>query len=170
MKSLSMIVACMSSMASTLVDAPQDDPWHPTITALYQYWLGIHPAAGLPGRQHVDPCAVAPLLPHVFMVDVARDPLRFKYRLIGTEYVRLIGKDVTGRYLDEVHPGFHGMVLRQYVDAAELNRPAYRKGPVLYANPDRRYLGMERLLVPLARNGAEVDMLLGAVVYIPAKR
>jgi hypothetical protein len=61
-------------------------------------------------------------------------------------------------------------VLSQYVDAAEHGRPAYRKGPVLYANPDRQYLGMERLIVPLARNGTAVDILLGAVVYIPAKR
>jgi hypothetical protein len=160
----------MSPIASAVVDAARDDPWHPTIMALYHYWLGIHPAAGLPGRQHVDPCGIAPLLPHVFMVDVTREPLRFKYRLVGTEYVRLIGKDVTGRYLDEVHPGFHGLVLRQYAEAAEQGRPAYRKGPVLYASPDRQYLGMERIIVPLARNGTAVDILLGAVAYLPAKR
>jgi hypothetical protein len=160
----------MSSKVSAIVAAARHDPWHPTITALHDYWLSIHPAAGLPGRQHMDPCAIAALLPHLFMVDVARDPLRFKYRLVGTEYVRLIGKDLTGRYLDEVHPGFHGLVLRQYVEAVELGKPAYRKGPVLYANPDRQYLGMERLLVPLARDGVQVDILLGAVVYIPARR
>ena len=163
--------AVMSSMTSAIVaTTARDDAWHPTITALYHYWLGLHPGTGLPGRQHVDPCAVAPLLPHMFMVDVIREPVRFRYRLVGTEYVRLIGKDLTGRYLDEVHPGFHGTVLRQYVEAAEHGRPAYRKGPVLYANPERQYLGMERIIVPLARNGTEVDILLGAVVYLPAKR
>jgi hypothetical protein len=161
----------MSSMASAIVaGAARDDAWHPTIMALYHYWLSIHPAAGLPGRQHVDPCAMAPLLPHVFMVDVARVPLRFKYRLVGTEYVRLIGRELTGHYLDEVHPGFHGLVRRQYAEAAEHGRPAYRKGPVLYANPDRQYLGMERIIVPLAHDGADVDILLGAVVYLPAAR
>jgi hypothetical protein len=99
----------------------------------------------------------------------SRDPLRFKYRLMGTEYAMLIGRNLTRRYLDEVHPGFHGLILRQYTEAAELGRHAFRKGPIMYARPDKQYLGMERLIVPLARNGVNVDMILGVVVYTPAK-
>ncbi len=145
--------------------------WHPTVRGLYEYWLSIRPASGLPGRQHVDPAAMPHLLPHVFLVDVCRGPLRFRYRLVGTEYAHLMGRDLTGRYLDEVHPGFRGLILRQYVEAAEQRRPGYRKGPVMYARGgDRRYLGVERVILPLARNGSEVEMLLGAIVYIPADR
>jgi hypothetical protein len=155
-------------------DVLRPETWHTTVKALYDYWISIHPAAGLPGRQHVDPTAIPRLLAHVFMVDVSRDPLRFKYRLMGTEYTMLIGRDLTGRYLDEVHPGFHGLILRQYTEAAELGRPAFRKGPIMYARsdkqyPDKQYLGMERLIVPLARNGVDVEMILGVVVYTPAK-
>ncbi|HEX7969213.1 MAG TPA: PAS domain-containing protein [Stellaceae bacterium] len=149
-------------------DLLRPETWHPTVRGLYDHWLSIHPAVGLPGRQHVDPGAIPQLLPHVFMVDVCRGPLRFRYRLVGTEYVHLMGRDLTGRYLDEVHPGFHGLILRQYVEAAEQRRPGYRKGPVMYARPDRRYLGMERVILPLARNGSDVDVLLGAIAYIPA--
>jgi hypothetical protein len=145
------------------------ETWHPTIRALYDYWISVHPPAGLPGRQHIDPTAIPRLLPDLFMVDVSRDPLRFKYRLVGTEFVTLIGRDLTGRYLDEVHPSFNGLILRQYTEAAELGQPAYRKGPIMYARPDKRYLGMERLIVPLSGNGVDVDMILGVVVYTPAK-
>jgi hypothetical protein len=159
----------MVSSAAPDGEVLRPETWHSTIRALYDYWISIHPSAGLPGRQHVDPSAIPRLLSHLFMVDVSRDPLRFKYRLIGTEFVTLIGRDLTGRYLDEVHPGFHGLILRQYIDAAELGRPAYRKGPIKYARPDKQYLGMERLIVPLARNGVDVDMILGVVVYTPAK-
>jgi hypothetical protein len=145
------------------------ETWHFTIRALYDYWISIHPPAGLPGRQHVDPTAIPGLLSHLFMVDVCRHPLRFKYRLIGTGFVRLIGRDLTGHYLDEAHPDFHGLILRQYTEAAEQRRAAYRKGPIKYVRPDKQYLGMERLIVPLARNGVDVDMILGGVVYTPAK-
>jgi hypothetical protein len=145
------------------------ETWHSTIRALYDYWLSIRPPAGLPGRQHVDPTAIPRLLSHLFMVDVSRDPLRFRYRLVGTEFAILIGQDLTGRYLDEVHPGFHSLVLRQYTAVAELGRPAYRKGPIMYARSDKQYLGMERLILPLARNGVDVDIILGVVVYTPAK-
>lgn len=94
-------------------------------------------------------------------------PLRFKYRLAGTEFSRLTGRDLTGRYIDEVHPGFNDLILRQYTNAAELGRPAYRKGAIPYARPDKH--GMERLIVPLARNGVDVDMILGIAVYISAR-
>jgi hypothetical protein len=156
----------MSSLAAANEDVLRPETWHPTIKGLYDYWISIHPPAGLPGRQHVDPCAIPHLLSRVFMVDVSRDPLRFKYRLVGTEYVQLMGKDLTGKFLDEVHPGFHGLILRQYTATAELGQPAYRRGQVMYTRPDRNYLGMERLIVPLARNGIEVDMILGAIAFI----
>jgi hypothetical protein len=145
------------------------ETWHHTLKSLYDYWVSIHPSVGLPGRQHVDPCRLPRLLPRVFMVDVSRNPLRFKYRLVGTEYAYLMGRDFTGRYLDEVHPDFHGLILRQYAEAAERRRPAYRKGPIRYASPDREYLGMERVILPLARNGFDVDVILGGVMYIPTR-
>jgi hypothetical protein len=155
-------------MANTAIaneERLRPETWHPTIKGLYDYWISIHPPVGLPGRQHVDPCAIPHLLPRVFMVDVSRHPLRFKYRLVGTEYVQLMGKDLTGQFLDEVHPGFYGTILRHYTETAEFGQPAYRKGPVMYTKPDRNYLGMERVIVPLARDGRAADMILGAIVF-----
>jgi hypothetical protein len=146
------------------------DTWHPTLKGVYDHWVSIHPPGRLPGRQHLDPSAIARLLPNIFLVDVCRDPLRFRYRLIGTEYVRLIGRDVTNAFLDEVHPGFHDLILRQYEETSLHGRPAYRKGPIMYTGTDERYLGMERVIMPLARNGVDVEMILGAVVYIPASK
>jgi hypothetical protein len=146
------------------------ETWHPTLKCVYDYWVSIHSPGRLPGRQHLEPSAIARLLPHVFLVDVCRNPLRFRYRLIGTEYVRLIGRDVTNAFLDEVHPGFHGLIRSQYEETSEQRRPTYRKGAIMYTGPDERYLGMERAIMPLARNGIDVDMILGAVVYIPASK
>jgi hypothetical protein len=95
------------------------ETWHPTIRTLYDYWISIHPPTELPGRQHIDPTAIPRLLRHLFLLDVSCDPLRFKCRLAGTEFSRLIGRDLTGRYIDEVHPGFNGLILRQYTLAAK---------------------------------------------------
>lgn len=149
--------------------ASRPEAWHPVVRGVHAYWLSIHPAAGLPGRQHVDPCAIPHLLPHLFLIDVEGPPLRFRYRLVGTAYVDLMGRDRTGRYLDEVHPGFEGEVHRHYIDAVEQRRPVYRRGQAIFAAEKKRFLGMERIIVPLARNGADVDMILGGIVYIPAE-
>jgi hypothetical protein len=142
------------------------ETWHSKLRHLHDYWLSIHPGSGLPGRQHLDPCDIPGLLPYVFLVNVERDPLRFKYRLVGTDYVRMMGSDLTGRYLDEVHPSFPGPIREQYVELAEYGRPAYRKGHVMRAAMQRDFV-IERLALPLARNGIDVDMILGAIIQLP---
>jgi hypothetical protein len=104
------------------------------------------------------------------MVEVSRNPLRFRYALVGTDYVALMGRDLSGRYLDQVHPRFYGLIFHQYVQTVEQCQPAYRHGPVAYRDQTRRYNSMERLIMPLARDGKEVDMILGAVVLTMASR
>src|SRR5260221_4000565 len=82
-------------------------PCDERIVELYRYWLAIHPARGLiPGRQHFDPVDVPRLLPLLWLIEFQRHPLRFKYRLVGTEHVQALGRDPTSQWLDEVHVRF----------------------------------------------------------------
>jgi hypothetical protein len=137
------------------------------VRQLYEHWLGLHPGRGiLPGRQHFDPVAVpASLLPLLWLADVERAPLRFRYRLLGTEQVRVLGRDFTGHWLDEAHPDFVGSAASgQFVAAAERAEVGYRCGNTPILLP-KDYRSMERLILPLARDGREVDMLLAISVY-----
>ena len=138
----------------------------PRIRRLYEYWLAIRPAPGiLPGRQHLDPVAIPDLLPWLWMVDVERRPLRFRYRLVGTEQVQAMARDLTGRYLHEAHPSFLGSAsYPAYVAAAERGEIGYRRGPPTF-HISKDYIGIERLLLPLARDGSTVDILLAITVY-----
>jgi hypothetical protein len=141
------------------------------VQRLHEYWQAVHPpGGGLPGRQHVDPTVLPPaLLPFLWLADVGRAPLRFRYRLLGTEQVRVLGRDYTGRWIDEVHPAFPGSAAAaQFIAAAEEGRPGYRRGSTLIIVP-KGYLSMERLILPLARDGRTVDMLLAISVYHKAK-
>src|SRR3546814_6108920 len=79
----------MASPASFIL--PEDAA--PKIKALYDYWQSIRPNdLALPGRRHFDPLDIPELLPNIQMLDVKRDPLRFRFRLIGTEIVRFTGR------------------------------------------------------------------------------
>jgi hypothetical protein len=136
------------------------------IRRLYEYWLSVHPADGqIPGRQHIDPTSVPNLLPWIWLVDVQRAPLRFKHRLVGTEHVRVMGRDDTAKWLDEVYPLFvTSPAYPQFVAAAERAEVGYRHGKPLF-HMRKEYLWMERLLLPLAQNGKDVDMLLAITIY-----
>jgi len=138
-------------------------PCDQRIGELHHYWLSRWPAPDLlPGRQHCNPSDIPALLPWVWLADVHRNPLRFKYRLVGTGCVEATGPEITGRWLGEVHPDFRGSALYPHFEAAaERAQVAYYRGPPLYISAiyDRKWKTLERLILPLAKDGRNVDML-----------
>lgn len=137
----------------------------------YDYWRSLWPAATLlPGRQHIDPISVPALLPHLWLLDVVRTdasgPFRLRYRLVGSHVELGFGHPKTGRWFDEVEPAFaKDAAMRAPYDAAVLrHEPSYRKGKPRFAF-NSGAASLERLLLPLAGNGADVDMLLGFTVF-----
>jgi hypothetical protein len=154
-----------SSDDSLYAEALPDDCDH-RLRVLQDYWRRHHPPeARLPGRQHIDPVDFPRLLPWIWLVDVQRSPLRFRHRLVGTEQVRIMERDHTGRWLDEVFPLFLGSPsYRQFIATAERGEIAYRRGKPQF-HLSKEYLAVERLLLPLAKDGKTVDMLLAITVY-----
>lgn len=136
------------------------------IAQLYRYWLSIRPAPDLlPGRQHFDPLDIPPLLEWIWLAEVQRNPLRFKYRLVGTQHVGQFGSDTTGRWIDEAHPRFLGSSAYQlFFAVAKRARIAFYHGPPIYFI-DTDWKTLERLILPMAHNGHDVDMLLGITVF-----
>ena len=143
--------------------------WHPRVARLYRYWLSIHPAEGLPGRQHFDPVDVPELLPGIWLLDVQRKPFRLRYRLVGTAIVEAVGREVTGQWLDKAHPHLGGMAgfFERYRRAVEQKQPEWRRGkPRIWTHRD--FGEIENLLLPLAADGATVDILIAyTVLYRP---
>ncbi len=131
---------------------------------LYEHWQAIHPDQGLPGRQHFDPLQVPQLLSWIWLVDVHREPLRFKFRLYGTQHIPPSGGDHTGKWIDEAYPNFvTSDVYADYVLVAEQGVPSYRKGNASYHAPE--YKELERVMLPLATDGQTVDMIMAITVY-----
>lgn len=141
--------------------------WHPKVRALYEHWLSIHPGGGkLPGRQDFDPMAVAHLLPYIMLLDVDGRPPRFRYRVVGTRMVDALGGDLTGQWLDEAHArGVHKPQFPAYMKVVEERAPEWRRGPPHFASYIDKCTGMERVFLPLASNGRDVDMILTIAVF-----
>jgi hypothetical protein len=156
----------MTAIARPLPPEAALPPCDDRIVKLYCYWLSVHPARGvLPGRQHFDPAEIARLLPWIWLVEFQPRPLRFKYRLIGTQHVVQIGRDPKGKWLDEVHPRFvTSSAYSQFVAAVERGEAGFYKGPPTY-HVQKDYMSIERLILPLARNGSDVDRLIGMTVF-----
>jgi len=138
------------------------------VARVLAYWDSIRPAPDrLPGRQHLEPSDLSEVLRWVWLVDVQREPLRFRYRLVGTGHREVIGADLTGKWIDEVFPDF--TLMRGYPEfvAVTQGEVSYcRRAPEIRVG--KKYVEMERLLLPLARDGVSVDMMLGFTLYTRA--
>ena len=139
--------------------------WHPLVRRFYDYCRSVAPADRLPGRQHIVPEDIAHLWSRLWMLDVFRDPLRYRYRLCGTEMVRSLGHEVTGAWLDEVHPELiaNPQSRERCRFMAETGLPTWRRGPPLW-HRDPEHRTIETCIVPLAADGRTVDKMLAISV------
>jgi hypothetical protein len=144
---------------------------HARTRRVYDYWKSIHPASGIPGRQHLDPMALRDLLPGIWLVDVAQDPFRLRYRLVGTEVVEAMGRDVTGQWLDEAHPHLASddAYWQRSRDIVASKIPSWRRGPP-HLWKHETYSIVENLIMPFAADAATVDMLCIFSVFYSRSR
>lgn len=141
----------------------------PALTSLLNYWQSRSRGGLLPGRRDIDPLDFPPaLLPQLLLFDVVRAPdrLRFRFRVAGTAFGKLIGRDVTGQIFDEIAPPDRTDPVNAALTAiAESGRPGYLAGRLTLRSDT--FEQVRRLGVPLAADGRRVDMVLGMWVAEP---
>ncbi len=147
--------------SAELVNSVLPESCHPKIRQLADYWLTIHPGDALPGRQHFNPTDIPSLLPNLWLVDIQNDPMRFRFRLLGTRVVDYAGEDNTGCWVDEKWPGFDA---RAFVEIATSDKPSWYRGPSKL-RPEKDYYELERVRFPLAQDGTRVDMILALTIF-----
>jgi hypothetical protein len=146
-------------------DTPVDQ-WHRKLGRLYEHWLALHPAPGmLPGRQHFDATEIADLRPLIWCLEVHRSPLRFRYCLVGETHEKAMQRELEGLWMHDAHAEFiKSYFYRNYVNVVNHRAPNYRKGRTRY-RPAPDLFEMERIMLPMAENGVDVDMILALTVY-----
>jgi hypothetical protein len=124
----------MSRSPPPTADQGSDDPaiWSDRLQMLFAYWASKRGTAEAPGRRDLDPFDIPRLLPIVVLADVEHGPLRFCYRLAGTELIQKAGTEITGKTFDQVHRGpQRDAVFADYQRAAVTCEPVV----ALYAIP-----------------------------------
>ncbi|HET8728945.1 MAG TPA: PAS domain-containing protein [Alphaproteobacteria bacterium] len=157
----------MASADTALTDSiPNTSPWHPKLRQIYDRWRAMTPEDRLPGRQHLDPVQMGNLLPCICLLDIQREPFRVRFRLAGTNFRYALHREITGAWIDEVYADspYCSDVIERYKGVAEKRLPSWRRGkPLLMV--DAAFSEVESLVLPLARDGVTVDMLIMAAVY-----
>jgi hypothetical protein len=143
------------------------------IRRFFQYWVGKRGERKYPARADLDPVDFPYVLGDVVMVDAVSCPTgspwpwTFRYRLVGTKIVQRDGYDLTGRTLDELpEPEYRERVRATWMEACESGRPVHRVREILLDRRMRRY---EVIVLPLASNGEDIDMLISVQRQLPSR-
>lgn len=135
------------------------------IRDVYRYWLNKRAGGRIPLKVSIDPVEFAPgWLPNLFMYRLEGE--RFRCILVGTEIVRVFGRDETGMFLDEIVPPAHAASRQRLFERAARDRiPVYYAGPALL--PKRQRRRVSRLLLPLSSDGTTADHIFGIAKFGP---
>ncbi|MDP6344998.1 MAG: PAS domain-containing protein [Alphaproteobacteria bacterium] len=136
----------------------------PKLLEILDYWRRKRGDRAMPARRDIDPLDLRSQLGNLVLVDVEHQPLRLKYRLIGTKITQAMRRDFTGRYYDEVYPP---ELLESINDSFRWmfahRLPLRSHGEAFY--PDKNYYEYEALNMPLSEDGETINMVLGGLVF-----
>jgi hypothetical protein len=125
-----------------------------------RYWESKRSGNLIPARCEFDPLLEIPGLVRFMMLkDVQRDPLDFRYRLVGTGLRHHMTTDWTGKFMSEVEYQRPPSTIWDYhKQVAESGEPLFIKPN--YVGPHKDYLFIESVMLPLAKDHRNVDMIM----------
>ena len=158
-------------MKETVARITADQVRSPRIRRLYEYWDIQRGRRGgvAPRRADIAPDDIRDLLGNIMIVDVERpaggqpEPLRFRYRLVGTRVVEYNGGEFTGKYLGEIGWPEEADLLRSYIDMVESRRPCF--GVIYWALVEGDTGHCEFARMPLSEDGVTVTQVLAIEDY-----
>lgn len=134
---------------------------HKVLRRLVAYWLDKRAQRTMPSRHDIDPVEIPWALSWIWLCDVEPEDRRFRVRLAGEQINAFWGRNIGGRYLDEIVPKARLSDTNEILHAA-LAGPAivHETGRILLE--DKVFAAGERIILPLSDDDREVTGLLGA--------
>jgi len=135
---------------------------------LFDHWTALHGGVRLPAPGAFDILDVPKLFGHLHLVDVIGDPARFRFRLFGTTIAEVGGRDLTGRWVDDIVPtAWKQAVVAAFQEPLRMRRPCYSRWDM---DGTRQPLTLHRLACPMSTDGRYVDRLIVGVEPVARPR
>ena len=148
---------------------------HP-VGLFHKHWKEECERSGVFLRKSLNPARFPKLLPWVVMVE--KEPIapgetrqqtylndrdyRFRYRLCGTEYGNIIGRDVTGMPVGRLQPEKDAIATYESIEICIANNKPY-VGKTKVPLEGRSFIKIIRSIFPMSTNGKEIDLTLSIV-------
>ena len=137
------------------------------VRQLHAHWEQVRGARLMPARTDIDPAAIKPLLPNIVLADVFHDPMRVRYRLVGTAVAERARFDFTGTWLHEVDFGEPKDWIALYEIFVREKRPLFDHSEIPFEDPMRPPQRYDFCMLPLSADGTLVTGMLSLEDYGP---
>ena len=133
------------------------------IADMFHYWDGLRGDRAMPRRADFAPEAVVRHLPGILLIDVegvdAEGLGIYRYRVVGTEEVRLRGHDPTGKLVQE---GFFWSSAEEALECYETIRKgrSFLYETAEFVSPDGRWRSEYAIILPFSEDGETVSQIL----------
>lgn len=148
---------------------------HP-VRLFHAHWLNERTDNGMFLRKSLDPARFPKLLPWVVMV--TKEPIaegearkqsylkdrdyRFRYRLCGTEYGNMVGRDLTGLPVGRMQSPDDAIATYKSIEVCLETNEAY-VGETSMPLADRSFIKIIRSVFPMSTDGTAIDLALSVV-------
>ena len=159
----------MTSGNIGLVLDPDLNNLSPRGADLLTHWQAHCGPEGLPSRSAFDPLALRSYLGYLLVADVEPPAgkgkqRRFRYRLIGTDLAEISGRDMSGRYFDDIYdPVALKEMQHCFGWVIDNRRPARIYGTLRHAG--RPFVSFDGIFMPVSTGHADIaDQVIGYVL------
>ncbi len=146
---------------SDLVTEPRDA----AISSFANLWLRKCDDDALPARSDFPTEDLRPWMGNLILMDVLEGGVDFRYRLVGTDIVAVVGRDLTGKLVSECnYDGGREHVLSSFKLPVDSRRPVFRRGKVVWRSR-KSFLNYESVHCPLRTAAEGIGMTIGVQIY-----
>lgn len=135
---------------------------HPMLRDLRDHLDSLKGKGRLPNQSTFDPLKIPSHFGNLFMIKVEGDCEVFTYSLIGTRITEALGRDATGKRVEDTFPEDHP-ILAYYRHISKAQIPARTYGQVEWV--DKQFKDFESLMVPLLDDEGRVVKIVGEAIY-----
>jgi len=141
----------MMSLNDPSLDQVREEILSPSVRDGFDYWVALCAGRRFPTRREIDPTAIPRQLLKISLVDVSRDPLDFRIRLVGQHVRDRMGAMAGKRVAETVAPG-QGLekLLSRYSRCATEERPIRALFRFTSLIPPHDEIWVEAVSCPLA--------------------
>jgi len=134
---------------------------NPQIVRVLEIWQSAASANPFPAAGSLGPNELKSVLPDVHIYTVAADPPRYRVRLIGTRMTEHIGRNLSGKSVDDIPLDTLRHVISGLLGAVETGRTwLHLMAPRAIALPNGDHKALESIWLPCAKDGTTIDRVI----------